>query len=77
MNEITSTIVAYILSITLIFGVVFTVRYFYGNVQCNSYAELTDRKVKFSILNGCFVEFNGKYIPRSEIEKRFIMSNDK
>jgi hypothetical protein len=73
LNEITSTIVA----LMIIFSGIFAFKYFYGNVQCNSYAELTDRKVKFSVFNGCFVEFNGKYIPRSEIEKRFIMSNDK
>ncbi|WVH13584.1 hypothetical protein [Acinetobacter phage vB_AbaM_fThrA] len=42
--------------------------------SCQNYGKLTERKTDFSIWNGCFVEYKGKYIPRSELEKRMIMN---
>lgn len=44
-----------------------------GMYKCSSYAELTDRETKYTLSNGCFVKHDGKYIPRSELERRFIM----
>lgn len=43
--------------------------------SCYNYGQLTERKTNFSIFNGCFVEHKGKFIPRSELERRFMMSD--
>jgi len=44
--------------------------------SCSNYGNLTERKTNYSIFNGCFVEYKGKFIPRSELEKRMIMNLD-
>ena len=40
--------------------------------ECSSYGELTERETRFFITNGCFIEYDGKFIPRSEFERRLI-----
>lgn len=57
----------------IMIGLVYMVKFAWGSYQCSSYAELTDRETKYTLSNGCFVKHDGKYIPRSELERRFIM----
>lgn len=59
--------------LVVVLAVVYIGKFAWGSYQCSSYAELTDRETKYTLSNGCFVKHDGKYIPRSELERRFIM----
>ena len=43
-----------------------------GWVSCNNYQSLTDRKTKYSIINGCFVNTKSGWIPKSEIRSENV-----
>lgn len=60
--------IAFIASITLIAAP-------FKAYSCHNYGSLTERKTNYSIFNGCFVEHKGRFIPRSELERRFMMSD--
>lgn len=39
-------------------------------ISCKSYSEMTERNIKFSLITGCYVNANGKYIPIDEFKRR-------
>lgn len=68
MSEFSFSIVFLIIVLIGSFG--------WKSYSCSSYGDLTNRDTKYTITNGCFVKFEGKFIPRSELERRYIMSEN-
>ena len=75
MKEFLFTAFLYGLFILILIVLITLVSAPFKAYSCYNYGELTDRKTNFSIFNGCFVEHKGKFIPRSELERRFMMSD--
>lgn len=59
----------------ILIAIILTASVFWRSYQCSSYGDLTSRDTKYTVTNGCFVKYDDKFIPRSELERRFIMNN--
>ena len=47
-----------------------------GYVKCESYAEVTDRQTKFSLISGCYVKNpKGEWIPHEEMTKSSVVNS--
>lgn len=60
-----------LLIVVVLFGV-FLFKSVGGWVSCNDYQAMTDRKTKYSIINGCFVKTKSGWIPKSEIRSENV-----
>lgn len=69
-----NSVIELIISIVFLF-VILLISWLWKWNACSNYGELTNRDTKYTVTNGCFVEHKGKFIPRSELERRFIMSD--
>jgi len=61
-----------IVSILMYIGVIVILLiggYAVGSYKCDYYGKATNRKVQFGFVNGCYVEKDGRWIPKDQIRE--------
>lgn len=59
-----------VIALGLAFGGMFAFSTGAQYISCKSYADMTERNIKFSLVTGCYVNADGKYIPIDEFKRR-------